>query len=146
MKVIMKTNWISFACMSAALLWGGTGSLRAQEKIELVANDSVKAVSLDKGALKDILLGKTAYWEGGQAVVIVVLAEKTDAALQDLSGMSASQFKTHWQRLTFSGRGKQPKEAASVEKLVALVAENKGAVALVPAGTAAAGVKKIELK
>jgi ABC-type phosphate transport system substrate-binding protein len=121
-------------------------SLLAQSSADVVANASVSTSSLDKGALKDILLGKTAYWEGGQAIIIVVLPGKTDEALQESTGMSASAFKTFWQRLTFSGRGKQPKEVDSVEKLLATVAESKGAMAFVPAGTTLNGVKKITIK
>jgi hypothetical protein len=143
----MKTKLFKTVTVGIATCWFGAASLLAQTGADLAANEGVAATSLDKNALKDILLGKTAYWEGGQAVTIVVLTEKTDAALQELTGMSASQFKTHWQRLAFSGRGKQPKEADTVEKVLALLAENKGAVALVPAGAALPkGVKKIELK
>jgi hypothetical protein len=45
------------------------------------------------------------YLDGGQNIVIVMLNDKTDAAVQQASGMEASQFKTFWQRLAFSGRG-----------------------------------------
>ena len=78
----------------------------AQTTFELVVSESVKATSLDKAALKDLLLGKTPYWDGGQPVEIVILSDKTEPALKEITGMSGSQFKTHWQRLTFSGRGK----------------------------------------
>jgi len=142
----MKTRVLKTLLAASATLALSVLGLRAQTGAEVIANDSVSLASLDKGALRDLFLGKTGYWPGGQAVVIVVLTEKTDAALQDVSGMSASQFKTHWQRLTFSGRGKQPKEVDATEKLVALVGATKGAVAMVPSGTALAGVKKIDIK
>jgi len=58
----------------------------------------------------------------------------------------ASQFKTHWQRLGFSGRGQPPKKADDVGKVIALVSDTKGAVAIVPAGTDTRGVKKIDIK
>ena len=112
----------------------------------VIANESVAASSLEAGALKDIYTGKTMYWEGGAAIVIVVAGDKTDAALQDASGMGASQFKTHWQRLGFSGRGQPPKKTDDAEKAVALVSSTKGAVAIVPAGTDLKGVKKIDIK
>jgi hypothetical protein len=86
------------------------------------------------------------YWEGGQRVVITVLADKTDAALKEVSGMDASQFKTFWQRLAFSGRGQPPRKANDAASLVALVASTKGAIALVPADAELKGVKKIEVK
>ena len=142
----MKTNWIKSTIVSLVALFGSMSSGWAQTGVDVIVNESVTATSLDKNALKDLYLGKTSYWEGGQAVIIIVLTDKTDAALQETTGMSASQFKTHWQRLTFSGRGKQPKEADSADKLAAMVASNKGAVALVPSGTPLLGAKKIEIK
>ena len=142
----MKTTLFKTLMAATAAFCCSTAGLLAQSGADVIANEGVKASALDKTALKDILVGKTAYWEGGQAVVIVVLTEKTDAGLQDVTGMTASQFRTHWQRLAFSGRGKQPKEADTVEKLLSLVADNKGAVALVPAGTPLKGVKKLDMK
>lgn len=140
----MKTTpWkIGLALASALLV---SSSAVALDGI-VIANESVAASSIEAGALKDIYTGKTMYWEGGAAIVIVVVGDKTDAALQAASGMGASQFKTHWQRLGFSGRGQPPKKADDVEKAIALVSSTKGAVAIVPAGTDAKGVKKIEVK
>ena len=112
----------------------------------VIANSSVAADSLTAEALKDIYTGKTKYWEGGQAVVIAVLPDKTDAALQQACGMDSSAFKTFWQRLAFSGRGQEPKRADDAAALVALVASTKGAIAIVPADAALNGVKKVEIK
>src|SRR5262249_26366897 len=112
----------------------------------VIANSSVAADSLTADALKDIYTGKTKYWDGGQAVVIAVLPDKTDAALQQACGMDSSSFKTFWQRLAFSGRGQEPKKAKDPAGLVALVLSRKGAIAIVPADAALNGVKKIEIK
>jgi hypothetical protein len=60
--------------------------------------------------------------------------------------MDAGPFKTFWQRLTFSGRGQQPKKVATAAALVSLVASTKGAIAVVPAGTDLEGVKKLEIE
>jgi ABC-type phosphate transport system substrate-binding protein len=142
----MKLTNLKTLAAGIVTLWFSAAGLLAQSGVDVVANNSVATASLDKAALKDILMGKTAYWPGGEAVTIVVLTDKTDAALQEATGMSGSAFKTFWQRLAFSGRGKQPKEADTVEKVLAIVAETKGAIAMVPAGTTLTGVKKIELK
>jgi ABC-type phosphate transport system substrate-binding protein len=141
----MNINILKSIVLTGALLCGSAANLFGQSA-DVIVNEEVKATTLDKNALKDIYLGKTAYWEGGQAVCIIVLTDKTDAALQETTGMSASQFKTHWQRLTFSGRGKQPKEADSPEKLMALVSSTKGALALIPPGTPLKGARKVEVK
>ena len=121
-------------------------SAAALDGVVLIANDSVSAASLSAAELKDIYTGKTTYWPGGQAVVLAVLADNTDAALKEASGMDASQFKTFWQRLVFSGRGQQPKKASDTAAMVALVASTKGAIALVPADADLKGVKKLDVK
>ena len=131
---------------AALFLASGTHLASAQAKFEVLVNESVSTSSIDRAALKDILTGKTMFWDGGQAITIIVLAEQTDAALQEASGMTASQFKTHWQRLTFSGRGKQPKTVDSADKLGSSVGETKGAIALAPSALTAPGLKKLELK
>lgn len=126
----------------------GLGSLTsfALDGAVVIANPDVPASSLSADALKDILTGKTKYWDGGQAVVIAVLPDKTDAALKQACGMDSSAFKTYWQRLAFSGRGQDPKKTADAAELVNLVAATKGAIAIAPADAALSGVKPIEIK
>jgi hypothetical protein len=75
-----------------------------------------------------------------------VLPDQADVALQQASGMNGSQFKTFWQRLTFSGRGSEPKKADNTAALVAMVAATKGAIALVPSNAVLKGVKTMESK
>ena len=141
----MKTISLKIGLVCAALFVGLLPAV-ALEGAVVIANEGVAAGSLSADALKDIYTGKTTYWAGGQSIVIVVLADKTDAALKEASGMDGSQFKTFWQRLAFSGRGKQPQKADDTAALVAMVASTKGAIALVPADADLKGVKKIEIK
>lgn len=140
----MKTPLLRPALLLAAVTLLPFASLALDAVV--VANESVPVTSLDAGALKDIYAGKTMYWDGGAAVVIIVAGDQANAALEAASGMNPSAFKTHWQRLGFSGRGQPPKKADDVEKALALVASTKGAIAVVPAGTEAKGVKKVEVK
>lgn len=140
----MKSLTRKFGLLCAALIFSALQAL-ALDGIVIV-NESVSAASLEAGALKDIYTGKTMYWEGGQAVLIVMVGDKTDAALEQASGMNASAFKMFWQRIAFSGRGQQPKKAEDGAEAVALVASTKGAIAIVPADTELKGVKKIEIK
>jgi len=141
----MKT-YLTKVGLFAVVLLSGILPIRALDGAIVIANSSLAADSLSADALKDVYTGKTKYWEGGQNIVIVVLSDKTDAAVQQASGMEASQFKTFWQRLAFSGRGQEPKHADDAAAVVALVASTKGAIAIVPADTAVAGVKKVEVK
>jgi len=128
------------------LLLAGAVKVLALDGAVVIANSGVAADSLSADELKDIYTAKTKYWNNGQAIIIVVLPDKTDAALQQASGMEAGQFNTFWLRLAFSGRGSQPRKADDAVALVALVAATKGAIALVPADAALPGVKIIEIK
>ncbi|MFO1477548.1 MAG: hypothetical protein U1F98_12970 [Verrucomicrobiota bacterium] len=140
----MKSTLLALA--TAAGLLAGALPAAALDGAVLIVNEGVPLTSISPAALKDIYTAKTTYWEGGQNIVLAVLEDKTDAALQEVSGMDAGQFKTFWQRLVFSGRGKQPKKESDPAALVALVASTKGAIALVPADTELKGVKKLEIK
>lgn len=142
----MKSNLIKFGLLCAMIF--GLSALRAQalDGAVVIANPSVAATSLTADALKDIYTGRTKYWDGGQAIIIVVLPNKVDAALQQASGMDSSSFKTFWQRLAFSGRGQEPKRADDAASLVSLVASTKGAIAIAPADAALNGVNKIDIK
>lgn len=131
--------------LAAAALLGAALPALALDGV-VIANEGVSATSLSASALKDIYTGKNMQWEGGQAITIVFVGDKTDAALKEASGMDSSAFKTFWQRLAFSGRGQQPKKVDDGAAAVALVASTKGAIAIVPADAELKGVKKIELK
>ncbi len=140
----MKTRVLQTAVLSLAL-FAGLHQAVALDGV-VIAHESAPAASLSADALKDILTGKTMYWEGGEAIVIVYVGDKTDAALKEACGMESSAFKTFWQRLAFSGRAKPPKKADDVAGAVAAVASTKGAIAIVTSDAALAGVKKIEIK
>ncbi len=140
----MKKRIFKFALPVVALFVGALPAFALDGVI--IANENVPATSLTAAALKDIYTGKTMYWEGGQAITIVFVVEKTDAALKDVCSMDSSGFKTFWQRLVFSGRGQQPKKTDDAAAAVDLVASTKGAIAIVPADAATKGAKKIEVK
>src|SRR5688572_16595819 len=113
--------------LACALLF--TSSLYAGlDGFVVIANESAPSASLSADQLKDMYTGKSMYWEGGAAVTIVYVGDKTDAALKEVSGMDSSAFKTFWQRLAFSGRGQAPKKTDDAAAAVALVASTKGAI------------------
>jgi ABC-type phosphate transport system substrate-binding protein len=141
----MKSSLLQLGLLIAFLVISTLNAL-ALDGAVVIANSNVAIDSLSTDELKDIYTAKTKYWDDGQAIIIIVLPGETDAALQQASGMDGSQFKTFWQRLTFSGRGSEPKKAVDVAALVALVTSTKGAIALVPTDAVLTGVKKIEIK
>lgn len=142
----MKSFFLKSGLLIAWLMVGLACPAFAFDGAVVIANSTVAADSLSAEALKDIYTGKTRYWDDGQAIIIILVPDKTEVALKQASGMDGSQFKIFWQRLMFSGRGSEPKKAPDAAALVALVAATKGALALVPADASLNGVKIIEVK
>jgi ABC-type phosphate transport system substrate-binding protein len=135
--------------LACAVLLAGASQAAALDGVVVIVNEGVAADSISAAALKDIYTGKTKYWPDGQNVDIALLDDETgttDAALNEVSGMGASYFRTFWQRIVFSGRGQQPNRIGDAAALVAFVAATKGAIALVPANADLKGVKKLEVK
>lgn len=141
----MRLTWLKLGLL-IVLSVAGTFSAPALDGALLIVNPSVVTESLSAKELKDIYTARTKYWDGGQAIVIVVMPDQTDAALEQASGMDGNQFKTFWERLAFSGRASEPERVGNTADLLAFVASTKGAIALVPNDAKLTGVKVIEIK
>jgi len=101
--------------------------------------------AIDADSLNPYLIGKRKYWESGTEVTIAILKGNADstAALEQYAGMNDSRFKSHWQRLAFSGRGTMPKQFSDPAALVAFVKVNKGAIGVLDDSTDLSDVKKV---
>jgi ABC-type phosphate transport system substrate-binding protein len=134
--------------LALAFMLSLSGALHASPpaNVRVIVNEEVREDSISAAALKNIYTGRTNYWDGGEQVVIAVLADNTDAALEEVSGMDASEFRTFWQRLVFSGRGEEPRTATEAGALVKMVASTRGAIALVPADVPLKGVKELGVR
>ncbi len=110
-----------------------------------VVVNSENGDAVDSDALTAYLIGKRKFWEGGSEVVIAYLKDDADAneALEKFTKMDDSRFKSHWQRLAFSGRGTMPKQFSDPAALIAFVKVNKGAIGLVSDTADLSGVKKV---
>jgi ABC-type phosphate transport system substrate-binding protein len=138
---------IGLVCM---LLLADALPAAALDGVAIIVNKSVPVDSISAAELKDIYNGRTTYWTDGQSVKLAVLddqvTDKTAAALEEVSGMDTSHFRTFWQRMVFSGRGQQPQKFGDTASLAAYVASTKGAIAIVPGDADLKGVKKLEIK
>ncbi len=136
----MKTLIKSLAIASIAIV---SASMIHAAPAVVVNADNPDAV--DGDALTAYLIGKRKFWEGGSEVVIAVLKDDADAsgALEQFTKMNDSRFKSHWQRLAFSGRGTMPKQFSDPAALVAFVKVNKGAIGLVTDTADLSSVKKV---
>jgi len=126
-----------------ALIWS---SVELCAQAEIVANPS-NTSRIDSQKLHDLLTGRIKFWDDGPVVTIAVL--KTDPGTDELllkhTGMTASRFKNHWQRIAFSGRGRMPKLFSNVEELVAYVSANEGAIGIVSAADETQELRKLDM-
>lgn len=116
--------------------------------VVVIANNDVGVDSLAKKDAKGIFLGKKKKWADGKKATIVVQkkGDTHNEFIKGTVGKSASQYKTYWKKLIFTGKGKQPKTVKSDADVLAFVARTSGAVGYVTEGSATDGVKVIAIK
>lgn len=113
---------------------------------DILANPR-NAEPISEETFKAMLIGKEKFWSSGSEVTIALLKSdpEVEATLTRYSGMTASKFKNHWQRMAFSGRGKMPKLFDSIEELIEYVNSHEGAIAIVPSGAKADRLRRLDL-
>lgn len=107
--------------------------VRAGEVL-IIANPDVPADALNKDEIKNFFLGKTPQWSN-QDMVTIVISEDAAVHKKFLKGYirrTSAQFTNVWRNNLFSGKGKQPIKAASIDELVEYVSKTKGAIGYIP--------------
>ncbi len=102
------------------------------------------ANALDEAAVSKIFLGREKSFADGKSVVPLSLAESSPAstAFNDaVLKKSSSQLKAYWSKLVFTGKGTPPKEIATDEEMIKLVATNPSVIGYVDASKVDASVK-----
>lgn len=102
------------------------------------------ANALDEAAVSKIFLGREKSFADGKSVVPLSLAESApaSAAFNDaVLKKSSSQLKAYWSKLVFTGKGTPPKEVATDEEMIKLVATNPSVIGYVDASKVDASVK-----
>jgi ABC-type phosphate transport system substrate-binding protein len=114
-------------------------------EVVVICNKSVPADSLSKDEIKKIYLGKKTAWDNGQKINFVTLKAKEvhDLFLKEIINKTATQFKTYWKKMVFTGKGTIPKDFDTEANLIAYVAATEGAIGYISSGTKADGVKRI---
>ncbi len=97
------------------------------EPVVVVVSATSSASKLDKEQVANLFLGKSSSYPDGSAAVPI---EQTDGAPahdefhKSVTEKSASQLKSYWSKMIFSGKGTAPKEVASNAELLKLLASN----------------------
>ena len=141
----MKHTNILF--VAAALGLFAAVAMQAAE-VKVIANPSVGASSVSADELKRVfLLTKNTLDDGSHVEPVVAKGGPThDAFLREYLSKTDSALQTYYRSLVFTGKASMPKTLGSEAEVAAFVAKTKGAIGYVGAGTAAPGIKTLEVK
>ena len=119
----------------AALLITGLSTICSAE-VAVIVSPSSGISSLSKQDIARIYLGKAKSFPNGQKAVPVQLFEDSptrDKFNEEICNKSASQFKAHWSKLVFTGKGKPPEIINSDSEVVKAVALDPNKIGYVDA-------------
>ena len=116
------------------------------EPIVVIVSATSPVAKLDKEQVANLFLGKSSSYPDGSAAVP---NEQTDGAPaheefhKSITEKSASQLKSYWSKMIFSGKGTAPKEVASNAELLKLLASNPAMIGYVDKAAADKTVKVV---
>jgi ABC-type phosphate transport system substrate-binding protein len=144
----IKTKILISMCLALVLTLIIVSTTSAAGDIVIVANPEAGVDSLSKSDLESIMLGKKKKWDSGTKIKIAILkaGDTHEAFTKEYTGKTASQFKSYWKKLVFTGEGIQPKSFKTEDELVAYVAKTKGAVGYISSGTGTDGVTSVTIQ
>lgn len=100
--------------------------------------------SLTQDELVRLYTGKLSAFPDGSSAVPVNLADAAPLRAdfdQKALGRSSSQIKAYWSKLVFTGKGTPPKEVASDDEVLTLVANNPNLIGYIAAEAVSDQVK-----
>ena len=134
-------------CLAVAAACLGLSLNVSAADFKLIANSSVGASTISGDEVKSVfLITKTSLGDGSHVEPVLLKSGAThEAFVKQYLGKSDSALQTYYRGLVFTGKGSMPKELSTDAEVVAYVAKTKGAIGYVSSGTAAGGVKTIEV-
>ena len=134
-------------CLAVAAACLGLSLSVSAADFKLIANSSVGASTISGDEVKSVfLITKTSLGDGSHVEPVLLKSGAThEAFVKQYLGKSDSALQTYYRGLVFTGKGSMPKELSTDAEVVAYVAKTKGAIGYVSSGTAAGGVKTIEV-
>jgi len=128
------------------LMISGRVSAQAGD-VKVIANSSMRENTVSTQELKGVFLEERNALGDGTHVEPVLqkrgLAHQT--FLREFLGKNDEALQTYYRTLIFTGRGSMPKALGSDAEVVAYVAQTRGAIGYVSAGTSAEGVKTLAI-
>jgi ABC-type phosphate transport system substrate-binding protein len=118
----------------------------ASAEISIIVSASNPNASIDQRTVSKIFLGKTkSFPDGSQAVPV----DQDDGSAtresfnSSILGKSASQLKSYWSRLIFTGKGTPPKQSGDDTAVKQLVANNPNIIGYIDSSAVDASVKVV---
>jgi len=118
-------------------------SASTNAEVAIVVHPS-NADSIDNKMLARIFLGKIKKFPSGAEVIPVNQASgsaPTGEFNQKVLNKSASQLKSYWSKLVFTGKGSPPKEVADDAAVISLVSANPNTIGYIDASAVNDSVK-----
>jgi ABC-type phosphate transport system substrate-binding protein len=102
--------------------------------------------SIDKNTISKIFLGKSKSFPDGSQALPIDQNEGTtarEAFNSNILGKSASQLKSYWSRLIFTGKGTPPKQSGNDSDVKALVSNNPNMIGYIDSSAVDGSVKVV---
>ena len=135
-----------------AMLFGISGQARSQTRatdMAVVVNPSTPISDLSMAEVRKVFRGDRQYWTKDVPVVLLIRAPRSrerDVILKTLYEMTESQFKQYWIAKIFRAEATAaPKIVYSNDMAKELVSVIPGAIAFIPEGDVAEGLKIVKI-
>jgi len=139
----MKKHLVLLFICAILLGFSGTGVFA---DVAVIANKNISENSLSNSEIKEISLGKIVKWPDNTPVHFVTLEGDIHREfLKTYIKRSTSQYKNHWRKMIFTGKGCKPKSFKTEAELVRYVSQTDGAIGYISRRTGAKNVKVLEV-
>lgn len=120
----------------------------ASAETVIICNPGVHETALPQKALRNIFLGKTTQWGDHSKINMVVLkdAGRHQAFLKAYVHRTPSQWRRHWKKMVFTGKGIKPRQFDDTGAYLAYIADTPGAVGYIDKSLANETVKILTVK
>jgi ABC-type phosphate transport system substrate-binding protein len=109
------------------LLAHGLATAQSNSPVVVVVAESNVVTSMSAQQVRDIFLGHSTFFSDGGTAVPVDQAENSAARIEfyaRILDMTPAQLRSHWARMTFTGRGRPPRTVSSDADLIALLQQD----------------------
>jgi len=114
--------------------------------VVVVAGTGSGIAALTKEQVSDLYLGRSTSLPGGGGAILIDQPDSSplrDAFYSKVTGKSATQVKSTWAKLSFTGKGTPPKEAAGNDDIKRMLANNRNMLGYIDKSAVDGSVKVV---